>query len=107
MDYKYIIVLITVDSQEAAQKLGDILITERKAACVNIVPAVESHYRWQGKKVTDRELLLIVKTQEKLLDELVLLVKNHHPYSVSEIIALPVIGGNEEYLKWVEEETTM
>lgn len=107
MDQNHIVVFITVDTQETAKKLVDILITEKKAACVNIVSAVESHYRWQGKTVTDKELLLIVKTQAELLDELVLLVKKHHPYSVPEIIALPVIGGNEDYLKWVVEETTM
>jgi periplasmic divalent cation tolerance protein len=105
MDYKYIVVFITVDSQETAQKITDVLLTERKAACVNIIPKVESHYWWQGKKESTQELLLIVKTQAELLDELITLVKKHHPYSVPEIIALPIIGGNEDYLKWVEGET--
>jgi periplasmic divalent cation tolerance protein len=72
---------------------------------VNIVPAVESHYWWQDKKESAQELLLIVKTQTKLLDELVALVKKNHPYSIPEIIAMPIIGGNEDYLKWVDEET--
>jgi periplasmic divalent cation tolerance protein len=105
LDYKHIVVFITVDSQQTAQKITDILLTERKAACVNIVPAVESHYWWQGKKETAQELLLIVKTRAELLDELVKLVKKHHPYSVPEIIALPIVGGNEDYLRWVEVET--
>jgi len=105
MDYKYIVVFITVDSEQTAQKITDVLLTERKAACVNITPNVESHYWWQGKKESAQELLLIVKTQAELLDELVALVKKHHPYSVPEIIALPIIDGNEDYLKWVEEET--
>lgn len=105
MDYNHTVVFVTVDSQEVAQKLADILLEEKKAVCVNIVPAVESHYWWEGKKVADKELLLIIKTQASLLDELVSLVKKHHPYSVPEIIALPVVGGNEDYLKWLEEET--
>ncbi len=78
---------------------------KKKAACVNILPGVESHYRWQGKKETAREILLIVKTQEKLLDELISLVKRQHPYSVQEIVVMPIIGGNEDYLKWLEMET--
>jgi periplasmic divalent cation tolerance protein len=100
-----VVVFITVDSQQTAKKITDTLLTERKAACVNIVPAVESHYWWQGKKESAKELLLIVKTQAELLDELVALVKKYHPYSVPEIVALPIIGGNEAYLKWVVGET--
>lgn len=105
MDYKYIVIFITVDSPQTAQKITDVLLTERKAACVNIIPAVESYYWWQGKKESAQELLLIVKTQAALLDELVTLVKKNHPYSVPEIIAMPVIGENKNYLEWLEKET--
>jgi periplasmic divalent cation tolerance protein len=105
MDSKYIVVFITVDSQENAQKITDKLLKEKKAACVNIIPKVESHYWWQGKIESANELMLIVKTRAALLDELVTLVKSIHPYSVPEIIALPIIGGNEDYLKWIEKET--
>jgi periplasmic divalent cation tolerance protein len=105
MDSKYIVVFITVDSPETAQKITDKLLTERKAACVNIIPKVESHYWWQGKIESANELMLIVKTRAALLDELVTLVKEIHPYSVPEIIALPIIGGNKDYLNWVEKET--
>ena len=105
MDSKYIVVFITVDSPETAQKITDKLLTERKAACVNIIPKVESHYWWQGKIESANELMLIVKTRAALLDELVTLVKSIHPYSVPEIIALPIIGGNEDYLKLIEKET--
>jgi periplasmic divalent cation tolerance protein len=105
MDSKYIVVFITVDSQENAQKITDKLLKEKKAACVNIIPKVESHYWWQGKIESANELMLIVKTRAALLDELVTLVKEIHPYSVPEIIALPIIGGNKDYLNWVEKET--
>jgi periplasmic divalent cation tolerance protein len=105
MDSKYIVVFITVDSQENAQKITDKLLKEKKAACVNIIPKVESHYWWQGKIESANELMLIVKTRAALLDELVTLVKENHPYCVPEIIALPIIGGNEDYLKWIEKET--
>ena len=105
MEYHYVVVFITVDSQETARKITDKLLTERKAACVNIIPKVESQYWWQGKIESANELLLIVKTRAVLLEELIALVKQNHPYSVPEIIALPIIGGNKDYLKWIDRET--
>ena len=100
-----VVVFITVDSQETAQKITEKLLTERKAACVNIIPKVESYYWWQGEIESASEFLLIVKTRAELLDELVTLVKQNHPYTVPEIITLPIISGSEDYLKWVERET--
>ena len=105
MDTGCIVVFITVDSPENAQKLADKLLTERQAACVNIIPGVESHYWWQGKIEKADELMLVVKSRAALLDDLIKLVKENHPYNVPEIIALPIIGGNEDYLKWIEKET--
>jgi periplasmic divalent cation tolerance protein len=105
MDSKYIVVFITVDSQENAQKISNKLLTEKKAACVNIISKVESQYWWQCKIESADELLLIVKTRAALLDELIKLIKEIHPYTVPEIVALPIIGGNEDYLKWIEKET--
>ena len=107
MDTGCIVVFITIDSPENAQKLAEKLLTERKAACVNIIPGVESHYWWQGKIEKTDELMLVVKTRAALLDELIKLVKENHPYTVPEIISLPIIGGNEDYLKWIEKETTV
>jgi len=105
MGYKHVIVFITVDSQETAQKIANKLLTERKAACVNIIPKVESHYWWHGKIENTDELLLIVKTRAALLGDLGKLVKQNHPYTVPEIIALPIIDGNPDYLEWIEKET--
>jgi periplasmic divalent cation tolerance protein len=84
----------------------DKLLAERKAACVNIIPKVESHYRWQGKIESDDELLLIVKTRITLLDEIITLVKENHPYTIPKIIAMPIVGGNADYLQWIEKETS-
>ena len=105
MDSKYILVFITADSPETAQKITDKLLKEKKAACVNIISKVESQYWWQGKIESANELLMIVKTRAALIDELIQLVKEIHPYSVPEIIALPIIGGNNDYLQWIEKET--
>jgi periplasmic divalent cation tolerance protein len=106
MDTTFIVVFITVDSPVTAQKMMDKLLAERKAACVNIIPKVESHYRWQGKIESDDELLLIVKTRITLLDEIITLVKENHPYTIPEIIAMPIVGGNADYLQWIEKETS-
>jgi periplasmic divalent cation tolerance protein len=78
MSSKYVVVFITVESREAAQKIAEVMLDQRKAACVNILSAMESHYWWQRKKEIAQEILLIVKTRAKLLNDLVALVKKHH-----------------------------
>jgi periplasmic divalent cation tolerance protein len=106
MQYSHIVVFITIDTPANAQKLADKILSARKAACVNIIPKVSSQYWWQGKIEKADELLLVVKTRSAILDDLVALVKQNHPYSVPEIIALPIIGGNPDYLAWLDKETT-
>ena len=97
----YIVLFITTDSAGEARKIAEALLEQKKAACVNIVPGVESVFRWEGKVDSARENLLVVKTKASLLDEVVNLVKKVHSYDVPEIIALPIIGGNKDYLDWI------
>jgi periplasmic divalent cation tolerance protein len=97
-----IVVLITAGSEEEGHKIAKLLVKERKAACVNIVPGVHSLFRWKGKLDSARESLLLVKTKALLFPEIVELVKRTHSYEVPEIIALPIIGGSEEYLEWLD-----
>ncbi len=99
-----IVVLITAASEEEAQKIAGMLLNQRKAACVNIMPGVDSLFWWQGKLDSARESLLIVKTGARLLPEIIEMVKKIHSYQVPEIIALPIVGGNEDYLKWLDSE---
>lgn len=99
-----IVVFITAGSNEEAQKIARLLLERREAACVNIVPGVDSMFWWQGKLDEGRESLLIVKSRASLLPEIVDLVKGVHSYEVPEIIAMPVIGGNDDYLKWITDE---
>jgi periplasmic divalent cation tolerance protein len=99
-----VVVLVTTSSEEEAHKMAELLLTRRKAACVNIVPKVDSSFWWQGKLDSARESLLIIKTTASLLHETIELVKSAHSYEVPEIIALPIIGGNEDYLKWIDNE---
>ena len=106
MQYKHIIVLVTGGSLENAQKIANKLLTEKKAACVNIVPQVDSHFWWHGKIESAGEQLLIIKTRSALLDDVEKIVKSIHPYTVPEIIALPIVGGNKDFLNWVDKETS-
>ena len=97
-----IVVLITTATEEEAHRIAEILVKQRKAACVNIVPEVNSLFWWQGKLDSARESLLIVKTKASMFPKVVETVKEVHSYEVPEIIALPIISGNEDYLKWLD-----
>jgi periplasmic divalent cation tolerance protein len=100
-----VVIFVTTSSEQEARKLAEQLLTKRKAACVNIVPKVASSFWWQGKLDSAQESLLIIKTRASLLQEVMDLVKAAHSYSVPEIIALPIIGGNQDYLNWIDDET--
>lgn len=104
-EFSQVIILVTVGTHEEAEVIADVLLEQNKAACVNIVPAVDSHFRWEGKLETGQEALLIIKTQASLVEEVTNLVKTVHSYDVPEVIALPIIGGNPEYLAWINAET--
>ena len=96
-------VFITTATAEEAQRISSTLLEQRQAACVNIVPKVSSHFWWQGKIDSASEVLLLVKTESQFLEATVKLVKKLHSYDVPEIIAMPIIGGNEEYLEWINQ----
>jgi periplasmic divalent cation tolerance protein len=100
-----IVVLITAGSQEEARKIADHLVGQKKAACINIVPGVDSIFRWKGRAESARESLLLVKTSAALLSDVVRLVKELGSYELPEIIALPITGGSEEYLRWLDTAT--
>jgi periplasmic divalent cation tolerance protein len=100
----YVVVFITVKDTEEAQKIANSLLKRRQAACVNIIAEVNSHFWWKDKLESTRESLLIVKTKESLLSELVKSVKKIHSYNIPEIIALPIVGGSQDYLDWIDSE---
>lgn len=101
----HVVILITAPAQEEAQKIARMLLERRKAACVNIVPSVDSLFWWHGQLDSAREALLVVKTRAALVDQVVELVKQVHSYSTPEVIALPILSGNDDYLKWIQAET--
>ncbi|TET56401.1 MAG: divalent-cation tolerance protein CutA [Dehalococcoidia bacterium] len=97
-----VVVFITASGEEEAHKIAELLVNGKKAACVNVVPRVDSLFWWKGKLDAAQESLLIVKTKASLFPEIVELVRGAHSYEVPEIIALPIIAGSEDYLKWLD-----
>jgi periplasmic divalent cation tolerance protein len=100
------VVLVTCPRRRVGEKLARALVQERLAACVNVIPGVTSIYRWEGRICRDAEALLVIKTRRLRLAALVRRVKALHPYSVPEVIALPLVGGSASYLSWVRDSTT-
>ncbi len=99
---KYIVVFVTTGSTEEAQRISGILLEQRKVACVNIIPKVDSLFWWEDKLDSAQENLLVAKTKASLLSEIIDIIKKPHSYDVPEIIALPIVGGNQDYLEWIE-----
>jgi periplasmic divalent cation tolerance protein len=97
------IVLTTAGSQEEARKIALGLVERRLAACVNIVPQIESVYRWLDKIETAEEWLLLIKTQAGSFEQVCAAVKELHTYDLPECVMLEVAAGSHEYLKWIAE----
>jgi periplasmic divalent cation tolerance protein len=106
MDDGFLIVFITAGNLDEGRKIAGELVGQHLAACVNIIPQIESVYRWQGEVCRETEVLLIAKTARERFPALETAVKGLHSYQVPEIIALPIEGGSEQYLKWLQESVT-
>lgn len=98
----YVVLATTKDGAEA-ERIAERLIDERLAACVNVLPAVSSTYRWKGRVEHAGEVLLLMKTSNEKLDRLMARVRELHSYEIPEILALPIERGSPEYLKWLED----
>ena len=101
----FLVVLITAPSLGEAQRMADVLVEERLAACVNLVPGVRSVYRWEGKLQHDDEVLMIVKTAASAFNALEARVGALHPYEVPEILGLSPQAVSESYLAFLEHNT--
>jgi periplasmic divalent cation tolerance protein len=99
------IVLTTASSAEEARKIAQALVERRLAACVNIVPQIESVYRWQDKVENASEWLLLIKTQADAFARICDAIKELHSYELPECVMLEVSDGSREYLDWIEEST--
>jgi len=100
-----ILVMITCPSIDISDKIASSLTTKKLAACVNITADMKSIFRWEGKTEEATEKLLIIKSRKGLLPKIIQDTKMNHPYRVPEIIAIPIIGGSKDYLRWLKEET--
>lgn len=96
---------ITVGSAEEAARVSDALLRDRLVACVNRVSEIHSDYWWQGRREQAGEVLLLAKTRRELWDRVLAAVRATHSYEVFEAIAVPILEGNPDYLKWIEETT--
>jgi len=101
-----LLVLTNCPDEESANAIALALIEERLAACVNILPRVQSVYRWQGAVESATEIPLFIKSTAANYPALEAAIRNRHPYQVPEIIALPVAQGLPAYLDWIASETT-
>jgi len=99
----HLVIFITASHKDEAQKIAQSLIAKRLAACVNIVEHVASVFWWEGNVDNATEVLLVVKSKKEKFNRIVKLVKSLHSYVVPEIIALPIVAGEKNYLKWLDE----
>jgi periplasmic divalent cation tolerance protein len=97
------LVFVTVPDADVGRKLAAAILEARLAACVNIVPGVESHYWWQGKIDQSAEVLLLIKSTKAKLKALQKLVIEKHPYDTPEFVAFPASGVADKYLAWVRD----
>ena len=98
-----IVVFITTKDAAEAKIISDKLLEEKLIACANIVPGVNSFFWWESKIDQAQEVLMILKTKDKLLNKIIKTVKAYHSYQVPEIIALPIVDGNPDYLRWIDD----
>ena len=101
-----VVIVITAPDDAVAARVADVLVEGRLCACVTILPAVRSVYRWQGAIERATEVQLVGKSRRGRVADVVAAVKAAHPFEVPEIIALPVVDGLPAYLRWVVDETS-
>jgi periplasmic divalent cation tolerance protein len=101
----YVIVMTTLPADADAATFARTLVEARLAACVNLLPVMDSVYRWEGAVEQERERQLVIKTSRARIEALWDRVREMHPYDVPEFIVLPIADGNDAYLRWVGEST--
>lgn len=99
-----IVVFSTCESHQEAEKIATSLVEKRLAACVNLIPGVQSIYRWRGAVERSKEFLLVIKSSRELLRDLQAELSRMHSYEIPEVLALSIVDGAEDYLNWMERE---
>jgi periplasmic divalent cation tolerance protein len=98
---KFAVVLVTAPDLKTARALAKSALNAKLIACANLIPKIESHYRWRGQVESAAEVLLILKTTKSKLAALEKLILAKHPYDVPEFVVLPITAGNKNYLAWL------
>jgi periplasmic divalent cation tolerance protein len=98
-----LLVYVTTETREDALSLGRACVEARLAACANVIDGMHSIYRWQGAVEEATEAVLLLKTQKSCLDALTDLIRERHAYDCPCVVAVPIVGGNAEYLTWIAE----
>jgi periplasmic divalent cation tolerance protein len=101
----YVIVLTTLPADVDAAAFAESLVGARLAACVNLMPIMQSIYRWQGQIEQESERQVVIKTSRLRTDALWQRVRDLHPYDVPEFVVLPIVDGNQGYLQWIGDST--
>lgn len=105
VDASFLLVFCTCPDQATAKHIAGERVDQRLAACVNIVPGITSIYRWQGKRESSQEYLLLVKTSQDAYEALEQALTGLHPYELPELIAVPIERGLSAYLGWISQQT--
>lgn len=101
---QFALVLVTAPDLKTARQIARLGLEDRLIACANIIPRLESHYRWRGKMESSAEVLLILKTRRSRVKVLEALVLKNHPYDTPEFLIVSLQGGTDRYLRWLASE---
>ena len=104
MQHDYCMAMITTPTQAMGEKIANHLLNKKLAACVNIIDGMNSMYMWDGELQDDREVVLIAKTTENRVEDLIDKVKSNHSYDCPCILSIPVEAGNPDFVNWISEE---
>jgi len=103
---EFVLILSTIDTDHHAKMVAEKLISSQLAACVNIIPGIQSVYEWEGKYCHDKERLLLIKTTKENETDLYQMIQKIHPYELPEIISLPIQNGSPDYLNWIRKKVS-
>ena len=102
---EFIVIYCTVPNKKEGREIAKKLLEKKLVACVNIIDKIESIFSWDGELCEEHEALMIIKTKKELFDKVNAMIQGLHSYNVPEVIALPMVEADEQYLKWIEHET--
>lgn len=101
----FVVIYCTVPNKKEGREIAKALVENNYVACVNIIDKIDSIFSWDGEMVEEHEAMMVIKTRKELFSKVSHLIQKLHSYNVPEVIALPIVGADETYLKWIAHET--